>query len=141
MKTTDYKIEESLEETDINYLQDKMNEYNKNLIPPENPRIICYFIKNSEDCIIGGILGETKWRQVHIYTLWIDEKYRKEGLGRKLINALEEKAKNYDCIYSMVGTFEALGARPFYERLGYTIVSRSENSPDGHTGYFFYKLI
>jgi len=141
MNTNSYNLKESYEDTSISYLQKKMDDYNSKLIPPENSRKICYFLEDSEGKIIGGIMGETLWRSFHIHTIWIEKEIRGKGLGRKLIQAAEEKAKSYDCIYSMVGTFEALGARPFYERLGYKIESKSVDSPQGHIGYFFYKKI
>ena len=46
---------------------------------------------------IAGILGGTYWGWMYIDILWVDEKYRKQGLGSKLLEAAESEAKKRGC--------------------------------------------
>jgi len=41
----------------------------------------------------------------------------------------------------MVGTYESFGARPFYERHGFKVVSSDRDSPRGQVGYWFHKRL
>ena len=137
----DLKIEipSTLNEQDVATLKEMGDRYFYNLVPPENPRPVCVFLRDENQKLIGGLLGTTRWNTLHIDYLWIDEQFRGSGYGKMLVEAAENKSKEMGCRFAAVGTFEALNARLFYEKLNYKIVSVSTDSPIGHTGYWFNK--
>lgn len=65
-----------------------------------------------------------------IYNLWVDEKYRKKGVARLLIETAEKEAKKLGC--KSVQLEYDKGSESFvlewYERLGYRIRARSEGN-------------
>ena len=65
-----------------------------------------------------------------IYNLWVDEKYRKHGTARLLMEAAEQEAKKLGC-KSVQLEWDNIGSKPFvlewYKRLGYRVMARNEN--------------
>lgn len=65
-----------------------------------------------------------------IYNLFVDEKYRKQGTARLLIETAEREAKKLGC-KSVQLEWDDKGSKPFvlawYKRLGYRVMARNEN--------------
>lgn len=68
--------------------------------------------------MVGGLLAEVKANWLCIDFLWVSEKARNEGLGRKLMCAAEQEAVKVGCLHGLVDIF-SFQALPFYEKLGY----------------------
>lgn len=64
-----------------------------------------------------------------IYSLWVDEKHRKQGSARLLIETAEQEAKKLGC-KSVQLEWDDKGSKPFvlewYKRIGYRVRARSE---------------
>lgn len=65
-----------------------------------------------------------------IFCLWVDEKYRKQGTARLLIETAEREAKKLGCKSAQL-EWDDKGSKPFvlewYQRLCYRIKARNEN--------------
>jgi len=77
---------------------------------------------------------------IYLDLLWVDEKRRGAGLGRKLISSLEAEARARACvgIYLWTQDFEAPG---FYEKLGYEKFVSFDDFIPGHRRMGFMKRI
>jgi GNAT superfamily N-acetyltransferase len=66
------------------------------------------------------LLGGTYWGWLYVSILWIDEKYRKNGIGSKLLKDAETEALRRGCEYAHLDTmsFQALG---FYKKKKYRV--------------------
>lgn len=131
----------SATENDVTWIEDNMKLFDKEYLPEENIRAINFIVKDIKGDPIGGILAMTRYNTVCINTIWIRSDHRKKGLGKYLIELVENKSKEYGCIISSLGTFEKFNTKEFYESLGYYVVSTSIDSPPGHVGYWFNKSI
>ena len=64
-----------------------------------------------------------------IYNLWVDEKYRKQGVARLLMETAEKEAKKLGC--KSVQLEYDKGSESFvlqwYKRIGYRVMARNEN--------------
>lgn len=98
------------------------------------------FIAEYESEIIGAISGRAYYNEVHIGDLIVDEKYRKCGLGRKLVKAVEAayKGKGYDIITLTTFGFQA---PEFYKKLGYNVDFVRGNSDSRLKKYFLSKSL
>ena len=65
--------------------------------------------------IIGGLLGGTYWGWLYISILWVDEKYRHQGIGKKLIAEAKQEAEKRGCKYAHVDTM-SFQAPKFYKK-------------------------
>src|SRR5579871_5862692 len=58
------------------------------------------FLKDENGKVCGGIQASVDTQSVYINLLWIAEKLRNQGYGKKLLDAAEQEAFNHGCIYS-----------------------------------------
>lgn len=94
--------------------------------------------RNVAGAIIGGLVGQTGWRWLHIDLLWVGDEHRGAGVGRRLLRAAESEAMSRGVGHVDLDTFD-FQARPFYEREGYVVFGILEDYPPGHTRYFMRK--
>lgn len=88
--------------------------------------------------VIGGLLGRSIWGTLQIQFLAVDEQYKKQGLGKKLILEAERIAITRKCRYISVDTF-SFQAPEFYQALGYEIFAIEEDFPLGFSRYYLRK--
>lgn len=89
---------------------------------------------------IGGLVGTYVWGWLHIETVILTEAFRHQGIGSQLLVAAEKDAwaRGYRNIFLETMSFQA---RPFYEKLGYTVFGVLEDFPPGHQQYFMRKSL
>lgn len=97
-------------------------------------------VRDTEGEVVGGLLGTTRWRWLYVAKLWVAESQRGTGLGSRLMLRAEEIARERGCLAAALDTFE-FQARPFYERLGYTLYGTLEGYPPGFRQYYLSKQL
>ena len=93
-----------------------------------------------EEEVIGGISGTLFWQHLHIDFLWVEEKMRRHGYGRKLLQQIESLAEEKECRLILLDSF-SFQAPGFYLKEGYEICGKVEDHPEGHTQYFLQKRL
>ena len=80
------------------------------------------------------------WNILYIDILWVEENYRNYGFGKRLLLDIEKTASEKGCYLVDLDTFDfqALG---FYEKLGYEIFGKLDDSPKNHCRYFLKKYL
>ncbi|MBD3243629.1 MAG: GNAT family N-acetyltransferase [Chitinivibrionales bacterium] len=125
---------------DIAYVKQRIAAFGRRHgIPDEHTRTLGLVLKDESGAVMGGLLAHTMWRCLVIDTVWVDERFRQQGHGRELVTRAESRARAMGCRFAMTGTFESYGARGFYEKLGYCVVSTDRDSLEGQVGYWFHK--
>lgn len=74
-----------------------------------------------DDVLIGGVYGYFTPRWLYVDTLWVSPASRGQNLGTRLITTLEQAAVQRGIMRAFLGT-SSFQARPFYERLGYSVI-------------------
>ncbi len=77
---------------EINFVNHALEEFNTTAVGPDNHELLNIVEYDSKGNVIAGILGGTYWGWMHLDILWVDEKYRKSGIGSRLLKAAEEEA-------------------------------------------------
>ena len=91
--------------------------------------------------LIAGVDAEmTSFRILYVSSLFVDAAYRRQGLGRTLMGALEDKAKDLGANMIRLDTFDWQGPQ-FYRSLGYEQVGEYSSEVDGFSEYFFLKRL
>ncbi|MGC6585590.1 GNAT family N-acetyltransferase [Paenibacillus sp. Dod16] len=127
---------------DINYVRNQMIKYNLKHFPDDlkgRYEEVNLLLRNADDQILGGIVGEICWNWLEIHYLFVDEPFRKSGYGTKLLNEAEKIAKEKQCEFVKLDTlsFQALD---FYIKQGYEVYGQIENA-GRHTHYYMKKDI
>jgi len=150
LKNTAFNIKNNIQ-TEVIVVTEKIEKYNSILLkhieqfnidndihPMETRNIM--FVALDEDKFVGGVQGSVTEDSMYISRLAVDEAYRGNGIGKKLMYKIEEKAKQQNVYSINLGTVE-FQAKNFYEKLGYKVVFIKENDPKGYKSYSMVKKI
>jgi GNAT superfamily N-acetyltransferase len=94
----------------------------------------------ADGTVVGGVHAETMWGWLHVATLAVHEEWRGQGLGTRLLAAVEDEGVRRGCTNVWLDTF-SFQAKPFYERHGYRVFGTLEDFPPGETRYFMTKAL
>ena len=129
---------ENLTKEGAAYIGGKINE----IVPREvDADVECFVLKveNENGEIVGGCIAEAyeyHWSRMYLDTLWVDERYRHQGIGSMIIREAERIAREKACRVVTLGTASYM-ARPFYEKHGYTVFTTLKKA----NGYISYSLV
>ena len=133
----EYKIE-NLTKEDAQYISEKINEIVPREVDADEEEFVLK-IENENGELIGGCIAEAyeyHWSRMFLDTLWVDERYRHQGLGSMIIREVERIARAKGCRVVTLGTASYM-ARPFYEKHGYTVFTVLKKA----NGYISYSLV
>lgn len=127
-------------EKDFSFLEQKV--FNFNCLKVDNYSYDKLIIKaiDKADCIIAGIHAQIGGGWLYIANLWVDEKHRGKGIGKKLLGLAEKAASEKRCHGIYLYTYSFQNPR-FYEKLGYRIFGKLEKFCGEHTKYFMKKIL
>ncbi len=138
-----YKIV-SMDEDDIELFSEKLNEFTDAIISFEDAaedELVVFKAEDGQGKIIAGCnLDIYRRKAADLDILWVDEQYRKQGLGSALIRKAERAAKERGCPFMTLGTFD-FQARPFYEKHGFTVCGTLGDCPRGHEHFDMIKRL
>jgi GNAT superfamily N-acetyltransferase len=86
--------------------------------------------------IVGGVVGEVWIAVLFIQFFWMEQKYRGQGFGRKLIEAIEDEARRFGATRSYLDTM-SVQAPGFYRACGYQEFGSIDGYPGGVTRHWF----
>mgnify|MGYP001306025051 CR=1 FL=1 len=116
-------------------------EFEEHNISKTGHKTLKYYVHVLEnDEIIGTSQGGMFNSALYISDFIIKKSYRKSGVGRKLINQIEEHAKKNNCKKIWVDTYE-YQAPDFYKKNGFIEKGRIENYRGKHAKIFFEKKV
>jgi len=78
--------------------------------------------------LIGGLSAWSTLRNLIFECVWIEEKFRKKGLGRMLVMEMERIARENGCVASQAYCF-SFQAPEFFEKIGYKVLGISDGYP------------
>jgi len=133
-----FELDEQPEPDDLRRVVDGVRTYNKAITGNERPRAVACFLKDEQGRIVGGAHGDLWGASVHIAAMWVDDNYRGQGYGSKLLTKVEEYAASHGHRLAYLET-TSFQARPFYEGLGYTVFGELPGVAVGVTLYFLRK--
>jgi GNAT superfamily N-acetyltransferase len=88
--------------------------------------------------VIGGVRGNIYWDGIEVELLWVDDAPRRRGIGQALMQRAEAFARERGAVVAYLRTVDA---RPFYERIGYTVYGVLEDRPIGTVLYHMKKRL
>ena len=139
----EYDIKPCTDE-DADFMEEKLYAINHSIVPPEeggeDEDIVFKIADDEGNTIAGCILIIDSWKIAELDIIWVDEKYRRKGLGSALIREAEKAARENGCYVMILGTFD-FQARPLYEKHGYSLCGTVRDFPRGHENYTLIKRL
>ena len=126
------RIESKLDplDTDVAPIDRGLHSYNQQAADLAAIRRFACFAWNADGALAGGALARWWGVACELQQIWVDEAWRRRGIGASLMQRVEATAIERGCrlIYLDTFTFQAPG---FYYRLGYEIACQFDGFPDG----------
>ncbi len=130
-----------LTKEDAEYIGEKINEIVPSEVDADDEEFVLK-VENENGEIIGGCITlayEYHWSRMFLDTLWVDERWRHQGIGSMILREVERIAKEKGCRVVTLGTASYM-ARPFYEKHGYTVFTTLKK-PNGYISYSLVKYL
>jgi GNAT superfamily N-acetyltransferase len=128
------------EPSDQAVVRDGLRVYNKAAGGPTGFQPVSIMLVDEAGTKIGGLTGRALYDWLYIELFHIPETLRGKGYGRQLMAKAEEFARQRGLIGIWLDTFE-FQARPFYEKLGFTVFGTLEDHPRDGRRYFLKKRL
>ncbi|SDE43988.1 Acetyltransferase (GNAT) family protein [Paenibacillus sp. UNCCL117] len=123
---------------EANYIRRKLIEFNSKYVSNDTYEEVNLCIKDENEAIIAGLNSAICWNWMEIDILWVDDNYRKQGLGKRLLEEAEQIARSKECTFIKLNTF-SFQAPEFYKKHGYAVMGIIENAPQGSKHYYLKK--
>lgn len=136
MSIIEYLIENNPDAPDDKIIRDGIVDFNGHIIN-EKATHFSVFAKDGTQ-IIGGALIWEHSDALYIDVLWCNEKYRKQGIGTKIITMIDGVAKNKGLPKIFVDTY-AFQAQDFYKKHGFYCIGIVPEYMLGHDRIFMRK--
>ena len=140
MSTFAFVIETDPTPEHIQYLEDRLYEFNAAATGITDGQGLAIFVRDAQDRIVAGICGHTWSGCYEIRQLWVAESRRRQGIGTKLLQAAEQEARRRHCRQMVLTTFD-FQAPAFYTKRGFHRLTAVDDYPQGHQSLLLQKAL
>jgi GNAT superfamily N-acetyltransferase len=115
--------------------------FNEDAVGNANARTLAILLKEpTTDETIGGLLARSLWGSLCIDFMFVPEALQGKRIGTSLMRRAEQEAIRRGCRDIWTDTY-AFQARPFYEKLGFTIFGRLDGPAPIFPRFFLRKSL
>ncbi len=129
-----------LTEEQVEDIEERLSTYDEQYITYKMDGCIQIGIEEDGKLIAGLDACITAFKILYVSTVFVDEEYRRKGIGARLIREMEKRAAALGVNTIRLDTFNWQG-KEFYEAMGYECAGHYDNPEDGYSEYFFLKRI
>ncbi len=135
----DIAITDAPDEDLDDIIRSKTRAYNSDFVPDDFEYLSVY-ARTDEGELVGGLTAKTYWDYLDIEFLWVDERFRNQGIATKIMRRAEEEGKERGCTRAALDTFQfqALG---FYRTLGYEVFGTLDGYCGRYQRYYLTKVL
>lgn len=134
-------IKQSPTDLDIEKVLEKLRDFNTPFLENSNDEKVMFYLTSANDTVEAGLVARIRGIWLEINYLMVQESLRGQGVGKKLVNKAEAFAIQQGCRFAFLHTF-SFQARPFYEKLGYTVKFTQHDYPDvGYQQFYLTKKL
>jgi ribosomal protein S18 acetylase RimI-like enzyme len=95
-------------------------------------------VRDERGRLLGGLILQSYFRESYIELLWLSQKARRQGCGRRLMQDAERRARRRGSLLLHLNTY-SFQAPGFYEKLGFRRFGGMKGSPAGQSRHFYVK--
>ncbi len=134
------RVSDVLPIDDQRELDDLLDQHNIDHTGIRDARLLSIMLRSSDGALYAGVHGHTWGGSCEIKTLWVAEQCRGQGLGGRLLKAVEEEVARRGCTQIVLST-HSFQAPAFYERHGFSRIATVADSPKGHAHILMVKRV
>lgn len=129
-----------LTEEQVEDIEERLEDFDESYITYKMDGEIQIGIEDDGKLVAGLDACITNFKILYVSTVFVDEEYRRKGLGARLMREMEKRAAAMGVNMIRLDTYDWQG-KEFYETLGYECVGHYENKEDGFSEYFYLKRL
>ncbi len=129
-----------LNEEQVGDIEERLEDFDESFITYKMDGEIRIGIEDNGELVAGLDACITNFKILYVSTVFVDEEYRRKGLGARLMREMEKRAAAMGVNMIRLDTYDWQG-KEFYETLGYECVGHYENKEDGFSEYFYLKRL
>jgi GNAT superfamily N-acetyltransferase len=118
--------------SDVEFLEDRLYEFNAGTTGINDGQTLGVFLRDEAGTIVAGAIGHTWGEAGELRQVWVAERLRGRGVGRRLMREAEAEALRRGC-RQIVLTTHSFQAPEFYRKLGFEVVLEILDCPRGHS--------
>lgn len=131
MSASGFVIETDPAPEQIQYLEERLYEFNSSATRITDGEGLAIFVRDERERIVAGICGSTWGGSCEIRQFWVEESRRTQGLGTRLLEAVEQEARRRGSCQILLSTF-TFQAPAFYAKRGFQVLATVDDYPRGH---------
>ena len=116
----------------------QISDYNRYKREEAESEPLNLYLEDEKGNLMAGLVAETFGNWLEIEYLFVKEELRGQGIGSKLLQQAENEAKNRNCRFAFVNTYQ-FQARDFYLSHGYKEVFTLQDYPYTGQRYYYQK--
>jgi acetyltransferase, GNAT family len=117
---------------------DLIRTYNRSKREEAESESLNLYVEDEKGNLMAGLVAETFGNWLEIEYLFVKEELRGQGIGSKLLQQAENEAKNRNCRFAFVNTYQ-FQAPDFYLSHGYQEVFALQDYPYTGQRYYYQK--
>ena len=129
---------ENKESHEAQEIGDLIRAYNRSKREEAESESLNLYVEDEKGNLMAGLVAETFGNWLAIEYLFVREELRGQGIGSKLLQRAENEAKNRNCRFSFVNTYQ-FQAPDFYKRHAYKEVFILQDYPYTGQRYYYQK--
>ena len=114
--------------------------YNRKTAGPFHYSRVVLTVRGAKGRVLGGLILQSYWKESYVELLWLSEKARRLGYGRRLMLEAERRARRRGSRLLHLNTY-SFQAPGFYEKLGFRRFGGMAGSPRGASRHFYVKRL
>jgi GNAT superfamily N-acetyltransferase len=87
---------------------DPLIAYNESKAGPRNKKEFAFSVHSETGEFVGGLLGFTHWNHFFVSAVFVEQQFRREGIGRELMQRAEALALDQGCDVIYLDTFDLM---------------------------------
>ena len=129
-----------LNEEQVEDIEERLEDFDESYITYKMDGEIQIGIEDDGKLVAGLDACITNFKIQYVSSVFVDEEYRRKGLGARLMREMEKRAAAMGVNMIRLDTYDWQG-KEFYEALGYECVGHYDNKEDGFSEYFYLKRL
>ena len=123
---------------EIEFVRASLTAFNESIVGADGHTPLNLVEYDEAGNVIAGLLGGTYWGWMYIDILWVNEKYRRQGIGSRLLKSAEKEAIRRGCHHVHLDTM-SWQAPGFYKKHGYSVIGILPDIPIVNQKYLLTK--
>lgn len=136
----DIEVHDELRSDDDAIIRKGLDRHNHAAGPFDEIRPLRCFARVASGRLVGGAVGHSWGASAELGQLWVEESYRRRGLGSKLLKRFEAEVEARGSSLVYFDTF-SFNAPEFYAAHGYEVACQFEGLPRGAIYYVMRKAL